>query len=300
MAGQFWWGYAPEINIQTKICRSRAQVVDITLASGCLGHSACDWRLVDGITIMKKMLKNCSVALIGAIIVAMGGNALAEPMTKDQGDAILRELREIKQLLARSQQPAPAAPVPQMPQNMRVKIDAIPSLGRIDAPLTMVEFTDFQCPFCGRFEATTFPEIKKDYIDTGKLRLVLRDLPLAELHPFALKAAQSVHCAGDQGKLWEMKDLVFKNQNKLDADSLAGYAKDLSLNTDKFKRCMADGKHLQEIGEETKYAASLGITGTPTFIVGKAAGDMVEGRVIIGAQPLSVFKDTIDGMLDQH
>jgi protein-disulfide isomerase len=239
---------------------------------------------------------------MSAIIITMSGTVLAAPMTKDQGDAILKELREIKQLLARTQQqqaqPTPSAP--QTPQNMTVKGGAIYVLGKSDAPLTMVAFTDYQCPFCGRFEMTTFPEIKKNYIDTGKLRFILRDLPLGDMHPFALKAAQSVHCAGDQGKFWEMKELVFKNQNKIDVDSLASYAKDLSLNGDTFKSCMAEGKHLKEIGDEAKYAQSLGITGTPTFILGKAVGDSVEGRVIVGAQPLAAFEAAINELLEKH
>jgi len=238
------------------------------------------------------------VALIIAILMTFSNSVNAVPMTKDQGDAILKELREIKQLLARpQQQQAPSAPT--MPENLTVKGSAIYVLGNNEAPLTLVEFTDYQCPFCGRFETTTFPEIKKNYIDTGKLRLIVRDLPL-EFHPFALKAAQSVHCAGDQGKFWEMKDLVFRNQNKLDVDSLSGYAKDLSLNGDIFKSCMADGKHLKDISDEAKYAQSLGISGTPTFILGKTAGDSVEGQVIVGAQPLEAFTSAIDGMLAKH
>ncbi len=251
-------------------------------------------------------MKNYLVATLAAIIIALGGAAAAAPMTsapmtpapmtKDQGDAILKELREIKQLLARQQ----AQPAPQPPQNVTVKGDAIYVLGRSDAPLTMVEFTDYQCPFCGRFEASTYPEIKKNYIDTGKLRLIVRDLPLPELHPYALKAAQAVHCAADQGKFWEMKDTVFKNQNKLDTDALAGYARSLGLNAGTFNTCMAEGKHIKEIGEEAKYAQSLGITGTPTFIVGKTTGDTVQGRVIVGALPYENFAAVINGMLEQH
>jgi protein-disulfide isomerase len=247
-------------------------------------------------------MKKWFVAMMSAIIITMSGTTWAVPMTKDQGDAILKELREIKQLLARpQQQQAPVGPsTPSKLENLTVKGDAIYVLGKSDAPLTMVEFTDYKCPFCARFETTTFPEIKKNYIDTGKVRLILRDLPLVDMHPFALKAAQSVHCAGDQGKYWEMKELVFKNQNKIDVDSLAGYAKDLSLNGDTFKNCMADGKHLKEIGDEAKYAQSLGITGTPTFILGKAVGDSVEGRVIVGAQPLAVFEGAINEMLEKR
>jgi protein-disulfide isomerase len=248
---------------------------------------------------MRKIVKNWSLVMIVAAFITMSGTVLAASMTKEQGDAILKELREIKQLLAKPQQQAPAAP--QIPQNLTVKGNMINVLGKSDAPLTMVEFTDYQCPFCGRFEATTFPEIKKNYIDTGKMRLIVRDLPLEGLHPFAMKAAQAAHCASDQGKFWEMKDLLFKNQKKLDADSLTGYAtKNLGLDADSFRKCMADGQHLKEIGAEARYAQSLGITGTPTFIVGKTAGDSVEGRVIIGAVPYDKFAAIINEALEKH
>ncbi len=248
-------------------------------------------------------MKNLLVAILGACIITVSGPTLAAPttaaapMTREQGDAILKELREIKQLLAK-QQPAPA---PQgMPQNLTVRGDAIHVLGKSDAPLTMVEFTDYQCPFCGRFEANTFPDIKKNYIDTGKLRLIVRDLPLEGLHPYALKAAQASHCAADQGKFWEMKDLLFKNQNKLDADSLNGYATaDLGLNGDAFKKCMADGKHLNEIAAEARYAQSLGLTGTPSFIIGKTDGDSVSGRVVVGALPYENFAAVINEELEK-
>lgn len=245
-------------------------------------------------------MKNLLVTILSAVILTVSGAALAEPMTKAQGDAILKELREIKLLLANQQQPQPAAPGQRMPQNLTVKGDAIHVLGKSDAPVTMVEFTDYQCPFCGRFEATTYPEIKKNYIDTGKLRLIVRDLPLEGLHPYAMKAAQAVHCASDQGKFWEMHDVLFKNQNKLDADSLNGYAtSDLGLNGDKFKKCMAEGNHLKQIAAEARYAQSLGITGTPTFIIGKTAGDSVEGRLVVGALPYENFAAVINDALEK-
>jgi len=245
-------------------------------------------------------MKNLLVTILSALILTVSGATLAEPMTKAQGDAILKELREIKLLLANQQQLRPAAPGQRLPQNLTVKGDAIHVLGKSDAPVTMVEFTDYQCPFCGRFEATTYPEIKKNYIDTGKLRLIVRDLPLEGLHPYAMKAAQAVHCASDQGKFWEMHDLLFKNQNKLDADSLNGYATgDLGLNGDKFKKCMADGTHLKQIAAEVSYAQSLGLTGTPTFIIGKTAGDAVEGRLVVGALPYENFAAVINDALEK-
>lgn len=245
-------------------------------------------------------MKNFLVAILCTVILTVSGPTQAEPMTKAQGDAILKELREIKLLLANQQQPRAAAPGQRMPQNLTVKGDAIHVLGKSDAPVTMVEFTDYQCPFCGRFEATTFPEIKKNYIDTGKLRLIVRDLPLEGLHPYAMKAAQAAHCAADQGKFWEMHDVLFKNQNKLDAGSLYGYAtKDLGLNGSKFKKCMADGKHLKSIATEVSYAQSLGITGTPTFIIGKTTGDTVEGRLVVGALPYANFAAVINDTLEK-
>lgn len=245
-------------------------------------------------------MKNRLVAMMAIVLMTLSGFVMAAPMTKDQGDAILKELREIKELLAK-QQGQVAPPGPQAPQNMTVKGDAIYVLGKSDAPLTMVEFTDYQCPFCARYETSTFPEIKRKYIDTGKMRLIVRDLPLSDMHPFALKAAQSVHCAGDQGKFWEMKELVFRNQSKLDVVSLTGYAtKDLALDEKTFTGCMADGNHLKEIGEEAKYAQSLGITGTPTFIIGKTVGDSVQGKMIVGALPLGNFDAVINEMLEMH
>jgi len=238
-----------------------------------------------------------AAAALGIFLAASGANAFAAAMTKEQGDAILKELREIKQMLIKQQQ-QPAAPAgPQVPQKLTVKADSRFVLGKSDAPLTIVEFTDFQCPFCGRFESTTFPELKKDYIDTGKVRLILRDLPLDGLHPYAIKAAQSVRCAGDQEKFWEMKEAVFRNQNRLDNEALEGYARDLALNMDAFRTCMSSGSHLQEIGDDAQYAQSLGINGTPTFIIGKTAGSTVEGRVIPGALPYASFKSVLDELL---
>ncbi len=248
---------------------------------------------------MKRRMK-CALATAMVLVGLLQGTASAAPMTKEQGDAILSELREIKQLLAKqATQQAPqqvqAAVNPRL-ATMSVKAEARYVLGDSKAPLTLIAFTDFQCPFCAQFEANTFPEIKKKYIDTGKLRFILHDLPL-NFHPFAIQAAQSVRCAGEQGKYWEMKDVVFGNQNKIDVDSLVGYAKGLSLNEDALKKCMTDGTYLQEIADDAKYARSLGVSGTPTFVLGKTESDVIKGQVIVGAQPLNIFEGAIVDML---
>ena len=111
----------------------------------------------------------------------------------------------------------------------------MPFLGKADAPLTLVMFTDYQCPFCSRFETQTLPEIKKQYIDTGKLRFVVRDLPLP-FHPNAPKAAEAAHCAEEQGKYWELREKLVNNGDKLDAKLLPDYAKQVGLDVEQVLR----------------------------------------------------------------
>lgn len=248
---------------------------------------------------MSKRIKNGLILLAGIFILVIGGVVSAEPLTKNQGDAILKELQEIKQLLARQQQ-APAAPIAQAkPESLTIKNGGIYVLGKSDAPLTLVEFTDYECPFCKRFYETTFQTLKKNYIETGKLKFISRNMPLP-MHSHALKAAQASMCAGDQGKFWEMKDVLFKNQNGLEAEALTGYAKNLSLNADAFKACMSDDNHLKTISDEASYINSLGVNGTPSFVLGKSVGDSVEGQKIVGAQPLEVFEKAINELLNGH
>ena len=242
-------------------------------------------------------IKVAAIVCAGVFLIA-GAAVLAEPMTKEQGDAILKELREIKQVLEKQQRPqAQPQQAPQKPERVKVKGGGDYTLGKSAAPVTLVEYTDYQCPFCSRFELSTFPGIKKNFIDTGKVLFIQRDLPL-EFHQFALKAAQAARCAGEQGKYWEMKDTLFKNQTKLDAGSIAGYAKALALNADKFNSCAASDKYLKEIGEEAKGAASAGITGTPSFVVGRTTGDSVEGVLVVGAQPYAAFESAINELLN--
>ena len=135
---------------------------------------------------------------------------------------------------------APSGPV-------RTSVADAPSLGRADAPVTLVEFSDFQCPFCGRFFATTLPALKQDYIDTGKLRYVFRDFPLDQLHPNARTAAVAAHCAGEQGKYWDMHDVLFQNQRALAPPQLAEYARAVGVAGPEFEQCVASGRYAPQI-----------------------------------------------------
>jgi protein-disulfide isomerase len=212
----------------------------------------------------------------------------AETMTKEQGDAILKELQQIKQLLQRPQQAQ--APKPDEPGS--VSIAGLPFLGKADAPLTMVMFTDYQCPFCSRFEAQTLPEIKKQYIDTGKLRFAVRDLPLP-MHPNAAKAAEAAYCAEEQGKYWELREKLVANSSKLDPKLLPDYAKEVGMDVEKFSACLESGRKAEKVSANAAIAKSLGFSGTPSFVLGRSKGEMAEGVKLVGAHPFAAFEQRL-------
>src|SRR5690349_18876426 len=139
--------------------------------------------------------------------------------------AEVRALRDFLQRLASGQGPRTSA---------TVTTANSPALGRRDAPVTIVEFSDYECPFCRQFVSATLPTLKSTYVDAGKVRYVFRDFPLEQLHPHARKAAEAAHCAGEQGKYWEMHDLLFQNQQALGTDDLAGYAGRLGVDAATF------------------------------------------------------------------
>jgi protein-disulfide isomerase len=162
-----------------------------------------------------------------------------------------------------------------------------PSRGPATAPITIVEFSDFECPYCSRAEETV-SEVLRVYGD--KIRLVYRDLPLPN-HTNAPKAAEAAHCAGEQDKYWEMHAKLFANQRALDVAALKGYAKDLKLDQAKFDKCLDSGAMAAKVEEGKKAGNELGINGTPAFFV--------NGILISGAQPFDAFKEIIDAELAQ-
>jgi protein-disulfide isomerase len=222
---------------------------------------------------------------------------MPEGITKDQADDILKELKAIHQLLER-QQTAAAQPQP-APTSDKVKMSVAPgwySLGRDDAPVTVVEFADYQCPFCRKFHSDTFAEIKKNYIDTGKVRYVSRDLPL-DFHPNAPGAAVAARCAGEQHKFWEMRDMMVVNAADLTTPSLIKYGQQINLDMTAFGLCLNDKKYTAAIQKDVADANTMGISGTPSFVVGKTAKDEINGVRIVGAVPYSVFDTAIKNQL---
>jgi protein-disulfide isomerase len=229
-----------------------------------------------------------------------GGDDAA--MSEGQAQAILEELQAIRQVLQRIEQqgrePTPPPRRAGPPTNAKVSVRDRPTLGEPDAPVTLVEFVDYECPFCRKFFMTTYQQLKEEYIDPGRVRLVAKDFPL-RFHKFARKAGQAAHCAGEQGKYWPMHDLLFGGALGLNEGALVAYAQQLQLDLEKFRGCLASDRHLREMRADVAEAEGAGINGTPGFVIGRERDGVVEGAHIRGALPLRVFKGHIDRLLGQ-
>ncbi|MBA3733159.1 thioredoxin domain-containing protein [Patescibacteria group bacterium] len=173
------------------------------------------------------------------------------------------------------------------------KIDPLsPRIGNPNAKVVIVEFEDFQCPFCKKFDIETFPEIKKEFIDTNKILYIHVDLAILGLESNA--AAEASHCAADQNKFWEFREYLYthqapENSGALNAISLKKMAKTLGLDTSLFNTCFDSGKYKSLVVENTNFAKSYGFTGTPSFVINE--------QTFKGARPLSTFIDAINQAL---
>lgn len=243
-------------------------------------------------------MKHCR--LVSAWIVVAGlllgacGNAKAQGITSQQAEEMLKELRAIRQALER------VTPPPGQARDQRVKLESVSgySLGRADAPLTLVEFTDLQCPYCNRFTTQVFSQLKTAYIDTGKVRFVTRDFPL-DFHGFALPAARAARCAGEQGKFWEMRTALMRGFNQLSEAFVRSTAEGLKLDMISFNACAASTKFDAAIKQDMEDGRSVNVEGTPTFVLGRTGSQGLEGVLIVGAQPFTAFDAKIKELLGE-
>lgn len=185
----------------------------------------------------------------------------------------LRESAEVRVLLD----------APRLPVNL----DGAPMKGPEDAPVTIVEFSDFQCPFCRRVQPT-IDELQAKYGD--KLRWSFKDLPLVSIHPEAQKAAEAARCAGDQDKFWEYRAKMFAN-NDINSALHTQTAEELGLDQPKFQECLESGRYAEAVQADSEEAAAMGISGTPAFLI--------NGVLLSGAQPLDAFEQVIDRELER-
>ena len=234
-----------------------------------------------------------SLIMSASIIVSSNGNFKLTQVTT----GVATPTSAPTQILAQAQpttQPTPNAPV-------KVDISNSPILGDKKAPLTLVEFSDYECPFCKKSFNELLPELKKNYISTGKLRLVYKELPLP-FHQNAAKESEAALCAKDQGGdviYFKYHDQIFTKTTSggtgVPLDQLPIIAEDLGLKVTTFQKCLDGGKFKAQVDKDVAEAQKVGASGTPTWFLGKTTpSDSIEGTILVGAQPFSVFKAAID------
>jgi len=257
------------------------------------------------ITIKKSSYNNMLKGIVAAIAIAtfLGGYAIgtldndSESLTADEIKDIISEI-EAK---APTPQPAQAPSRLSTPSVIQVSLGDDPVKGNPNAPVTVVEFSDFQCPFCSRFFTQTLPALQENYIDTGKIKLVYKDLPLDNLHPNARPAHIAAECADEQGKFWDYHDVLFENQgqwNRLSSADLSSqlnqYATSMGLNSASFDSCLSSQSMADEVNADYLQAAQYGVTATPTFFIGNEKDGFIK---LVGAQPYAAFQAAIDAQL---
>jgi protein-disulfide isomerase len=254
-------------------------------------------------TLGRALARRTDTLLAATALLCLAACTPAGTLTRAEGDALKTEVATVqqrltqleatvKQLAARNAAPTEPAVVA-LPDST----DPARRLGRADAPVVIVEFSDLQCPYCRRFDQQTLPWLRKEYIDTGKVRFESRDYPL-EFHAQAIAAALLARCAAREGKFWELREAVFSVQGSLAADGLDQAAKAVGLAPELRARCDSDAATItQTIRAETAAGQAIGVRGTPSFLVGRVVNGKVEGTLLVGAGLPETFRKRIDPLL---
>ncbi len=248
----------------------------------------------EGMTMKKSTFKKFLIGLVAALVISafLGGFLVGG------GEIGISPPEPLQP----AQQAQPAQPTeriePIEAERILVSLGDDPVKGDLEAPVTIVEFSDYQCPFCSRFFRNTLPQIQQDYIDTGKVKLVYRDFPLDSIHPNAIPAAMASECAHEQGEFWSYHDKLFGSQQEWASlsknevsNSFKDFAIELGLDSEQWSSCYDSGKYLDEILDDYQEGIEYGTRGTPGFFIGNEEDGSVR---IAGAQPYSVFQQIID------
>jgi protein-disulfide isomerase len=237
------------------------------------------------------------------IVLAVGSIALNAWILNEVSKvkvAVEQQDEKISKLGTIAAKPAPSRPAPPSdPQKVKVSIDDDPIKGDLNAPVTMIEFSDYECPFCKRNHEQVFSKIDKEYISQGKVRYVFRDYPLG-FHKKAVPAAIAANCAGEQGKYWEINDFLFQGKTNLDDAKYIEFAKNNGLDLPKFEACLKDSNQEKEVNKDFEDGKNYGVRGTPSFFIGKTEkGKEMTGVYVRGARSYDTFKTEIDKLLTQ-
>jgi protein-disulfide isomerase len=218
----------------------------------------------------------------------------AQTKVLQQLDSLERQLSDVPRMPSAGQARTPPRAVPPATP---LSIEDAPRKGASSASVVLLEYADFQCPYCGEFARATLPELERRYVTTGKVQLVFRHLPLQEIHPQALMAAEAAECAAQQGKFWEVHDALFTDQ-RLDEASLMTKVRSAGLTLDRFSACVRGGGAVK-VRQDLTAGRALGLAVTPTFLIGRRQADglvKVE-HVITGVKDASAFAALLDPML---
>jgi len=256
------------------------------------------------VTINKSTFNNLLKGIVVAIaITAFFGGYFVGTFDNTESGVSNEEIKEILTAIQKAPAPQPTQQPsqPKAPQIFQISLDDDPFKGDPNAPVIVVEFSDFQCPFCSRFYQQTLPLIQENYIDTGKIKFVYRDLPLDSLHPNARLTHIAAECADEQEKFWEYHDVLFDKQSQWQRLSstdlpitLTQYAADLGIQTASFETCLESEEMANEVKKDVADATKYGSTGTPTFFVGTEEDGFIK---LVGAQPFAAFEAAIENYL---
>jgi len=253
-------------------------------------------------------MKNTHIAFIVASLLLFSFSAWSASTKEEvvelkaQVTEMQKDLAEIKKLLKEGAR-APAQGAAAAPfKEQTISIGSSPFKGKIDATVTLVEFSDYQCPFCARNYQQVMPALEEEYVDTGKLKFVMRENPIPSIHRNAQNASLAALCADDQGKYWEMHNILFDNQRELDVENLKAFAVSIGLDAVSFNECLDSEKYAKRINDDIASGGKLGVRGTPGFFLGLTDPndpDKAHMKIFIkGAQPLASFKREIDTLLE--
>jgi len=259
------------------------------------------------ITIKKSTYNIMLKGIVAAIALAtfFGGYSLgtiSDSGSDTTNEELMARILEMDKKLAAVPTPVQQPTQPSAPIITKISLDDDPVKGDPNAPVTIVEFSDFQCPFCKRFFDQTLPDIEEQYIKTGKVNFVYRDFPLSSIHPNAQAAHIGAECADEQGKFWEYHDILFEKQSEWSKTSLSDlnnvleqFASEVGLESNSFGTCLESTTFLSEVNKDYSDGISYGVTGTPAFFIGNDKDGYVK---LTGAQPFSAFQASIDRHLE--
>lgn len=241
-------------------------------------------------------MKTILTILILLLIGALGISAWTLSQVSELKTEIASLTKEVETL---KKSPVKRQKKPEPPREVIVSIDDDPVKGDLNAPVTLVEFSDYQCPYCRKFHNQVLKKIEEDYIKTGKVKYVFRDFPLG-FHKKAIPAAVAANCAGDQDKYWLLNDFLFDNPRKLDTEQVLEAAKDMDLDYARFEACLKDNNHEAEVKKDMSEGSKYGVRGTPSVFLGKSGDDKeFKGIYLRGFRPYEFYKAEIDKLLAQ-